>query len=197
MSSFRAQRLEPRLAGRRASVPRSQQMALSARPWSLEAGSGPAAREGGPWARETRQGPHPPRRRFLSSPRARGPSRKRRREASRKGPANAHGNSGPGSPGNMGVLRAGLCPGLTQDVVQLLRSRGIKTGDRVCAPHSWAHRGGHPHRPDTPGRGIAPPSSAPHPSGEARRVGVGTPKPRQAPTVCWAPRQVLWLWQFP
>ncbi|KAF0871243.1 RA51D protein, partial [Crocuta crocuta] len=27
----------------------------------------------------------------------------------------------------MGVLRAGLCPGLTQDTVQLLRSRGIKT----------------------------------------------------------------------
>ncbi|XP_033703088.1 DNA repair protein RAD51 homolog 4 isoform X2 [Tursiops truncatus] len=27
----------------------------------------------------------------------------------------------------MGVLRAGLCPGLTQDMVQLLRSRGIKT----------------------------------------------------------------------
>nr|XP_019588150.1 PREDICTED: DNA repair protein RAD51 homolog 4 isoform X2 [Rhinolophus sinicus] len=27
----------------------------------------------------------------------------------------------------MGVLRAGLCPGLTQDVIQLLRSRGIKT----------------------------------------------------------------------
>ncbi|XP_057392547.1 DNA repair protein RAD51 homolog 4 [Balaenoptera acutorostrata] len=27
----------------------------------------------------------------------------------------------------MGVLRAGLCPGLTQDVVQLLRGRGIKT----------------------------------------------------------------------
>lgn len=36
-------------------------------------------------------------------------------------------------PGNMGVLRAGLCPGLTQDTVQLLRSRGIKTGDRVRA----------------------------------------------------------------
>ncbi|XP_023599160.1 DNA repair protein RAD51 homolog 4 isoform X3 [Myotis lucifugus] len=31
----------------------------------------------------------------------------------------------------MGVLRAGLCPGLTQDMVQLLRSHGIKTGDRV------------------------------------------------------------------
>nr|KAF6416924.1 hypothetical protein HJG59_015249 [Molossus molossus] len=27
----------------------------------------------------------------------------------------------------MGVLRAGLCPGLTQDMVQLLRSHGIKT----------------------------------------------------------------------
>ncbi|XP_022422111.1 DNA repair protein RAD51 homolog 4 isoform X2 [Delphinapterus leucas] len=27
----------------------------------------------------------------------------------------------------MGVLRAGLCPGLTQDMAQLLRSRGIKT----------------------------------------------------------------------
>ncbi|XP_055257054.1 DNA repair protein RAD51 homolog 4 isoform X7 [Moschus berezovskii] len=27
----------------------------------------------------------------------------------------------------MGVLRAGLCPGLTQDMVQLLQSRGIKT----------------------------------------------------------------------
>ncbi|XP_006925018.1 DNA repair protein RAD51 homolog 4 isoform X5 [Pteropus alecto] len=27
----------------------------------------------------------------------------------------------------MGVLRAGLCPGLTEDMVQLLRSRGIKT----------------------------------------------------------------------
>ncbi|KAM9597675.1 DNA repair protein RAD51 homolog 4 [Trichechus inunguis] len=27
----------------------------------------------------------------------------------------------------MGVLRAGLCPGLTQEIVQLLRSRGIKT----------------------------------------------------------------------
>ncbi|XP_068385678.1 DNA repair protein RAD51 homolog 4 isoform X3 [Eschrichtius robustus] len=27
----------------------------------------------------------------------------------------------------MGVLRPGLCPGLTQDMVQLLRSRGIKT----------------------------------------------------------------------
>ncbi|CAI9162628.1 unnamed protein product [Rangifer tarandus platyrhynchus] len=27
----------------------------------------------------------------------------------------------------MGVLRAGLCPGLTQDMVQILRSRGIKT----------------------------------------------------------------------
>ncbi|GAB5580788.1 DNA repair protein RAD51 homolog 2 isoform X1 [Prionailurus iriomotensis] len=27
----------------------------------------------------------------------------------------------------MGVLRAGLCPGLTQDTVQLLKSRGIKT----------------------------------------------------------------------
>ncbi|XP_036306599.1 DNA repair protein RAD51 homolog 4 isoform X2 [Pipistrellus kuhlii] len=27
----------------------------------------------------------------------------------------------------MGVLRAGLCPGLTQDMVQLLRSRGIRT----------------------------------------------------------------------
>uniref|UniRef100_A0A8D2CWD7 RAD51 paralog D n=1 Tax=Sciurus vulgaris TaxID=55149 RepID=A0A8D2CWD7_SCIVU len=27
----------------------------------------------------------------------------------------------------MGVLRAGLCPGLTQEMVQLLRSRGIKT----------------------------------------------------------------------
>ncbi|XP_032313641.1 DNA repair protein RAD51 homolog 4 isoform X1 [Camelus ferus] len=27
----------------------------------------------------------------------------------------------------MGVLRAGLCPGLTQNMVQLLRSRGIKT----------------------------------------------------------------------
>ncbi|XP_045691625.1 DNA repair protein RAD51 homolog 4 isoform X2 [Phyllostomus hastatus] len=33
----------------------------------------------------------------------------------------------PGAPGNMGVLRAGLCPGLTQDMVQLLRSHGIKT----------------------------------------------------------------------
>nr|XP_012644526.1 DNA repair protein RAD51 homolog 4 isoform X1 [Microcebus murinus] len=29
--------------------------------------------------------------------------------------------------GSMGVLRAGLCPGLTQDMVQLLGSRGIKT----------------------------------------------------------------------
>uniref|UniRef100_A0A8D2CW68 RAD51 paralog D n=1 Tax=Sciurus vulgaris TaxID=55149 RepID=A0A8D2CW68_SCIVU len=28
---------------------------------------------------------------------------------------------------DMGVLRAGLCPGLTQEMVQLLRSRGIKT----------------------------------------------------------------------
>ncbi|KAM9211009.1 DNA repair protein RAD51 homolog 4 [Dugong dugon] len=27
----------------------------------------------------------------------------------------------------MGVLRAGLCPGLTQEIVRLLRSRGIKT----------------------------------------------------------------------
>uniref|UniRef100_A0A9L0TRY1 RAD51 paralog D n=1 Tax=Equus caballus TaxID=9796 RepID=A0A9L0TRY1_HORSE len=27
----------------------------------------------------------------------------------------------------MGLLRAGLCPGLTQDVVQLLRGRGIRT----------------------------------------------------------------------
>ncbi|XP_019482420.1 PREDICTED: DNA repair protein RAD51 homolog 4 [Hipposideros armiger] len=27
----------------------------------------------------------------------------------------------------MGMLRAGLCPGLTQDMIQLLRSRGIKT----------------------------------------------------------------------
>uniref|UniRef100_A0A8C0AHH4 DNA repair protein n=1 Tax=Bos mutus grunniens TaxID=30521 RepID=A0A8C0AHH4_BOSMU len=34
----------------------------------------------------------------------------------------------------MGVLRAGLCPGLTQDMVQLLQSRGIKTVvDLVCA----------------------------------------------------------------
>lgn len=35
--------------------------------------------------------------------------------------------------GNMGVLRVGLCPGLTQEMIQLLRSRRIKTGDRVCA----------------------------------------------------------------
>uniref|UniRef100_A0A8C9A1D8 RAD51 paralog D n=1 Tax=Prolemur simus TaxID=1328070 RepID=A0A8C9A1D8_PROSS len=27
----------------------------------------------------------------------------------------------------MGVLRAGLCPGLTQEMIQLLGSRGIKT----------------------------------------------------------------------
>uniref|UniRef100_A0A8C5ZKX1 RAD51 paralog D n=1 Tax=Marmota marmota marmota TaxID=9994 RepID=A0A8C5ZKX1_MARMA len=27
----------------------------------------------------------------------------------------------------MGMLRAGLCPGLTQEMVQLLKSRGIKT----------------------------------------------------------------------
>ncbi|XP_015454845.1 DNA repair protein RAD51 homolog 4 isoform X2 [Pteropus alecto] len=33
----------------------------------------------------------------------------------------------------MGVLRAGLCPGLTEDMVQLLRSRGIKTVDLVSA----------------------------------------------------------------
>ncbi|XP_037023219.2 DNA repair protein RAD51 homolog 4 isoform X2 [Artibeus jamaicensis] len=34
----------------------------------------------------------------------------------------------------MGVLRAGLCPGLTQDMVQLLRSHGIKTvADLVSA----------------------------------------------------------------
>ncbi|XP_020923074.1 DNA repair protein RAD51 homolog 4 isoform X3 [Sus scrofa] len=37
------------------------------------------------------------------------------------------GPAAPGPPGNMGVLRAGLCPGLTQDMVQLLQSRGIKT----------------------------------------------------------------------
>uniref|UniRef100_A0A8I5N2U5 RAD51 paralog D n=1 Tax=Papio anubis TaxID=9555 RepID=A0A8I5N2U5_PAPAN len=29
--------------------------------------------------------------------------------------------------GNMGVLRVGLCPGLTQEMIQLLRSRRIKT----------------------------------------------------------------------
>ncbi|XP_022365611.1 DNA repair protein RAD51 homolog 4 isoform X2 [Enhydra lutris kenyoni] len=33
----------------------------------------------------------------------------------------------PGPPGNMGVLRAGLCPGLTQDTVGQLRTRGIRT----------------------------------------------------------------------
>lgn len=44
------------------------------------------------------------------------------------------GPAAPGPPGNMGVLRAGLCPGLTQDMVQLLQSRGIKTGDRGRAP---------------------------------------------------------------
>uniref|UniRef100_A0A8D1AHK3 RecA family profile 1 domain-containing protein n=1 Tax=Sus scrofa TaxID=9823 RepID=A0A8D1AHK3_PIG len=37
------------------------------------------------------------------------------------------GPAAPGPPGSMGVLRAGLCPGLTQDMVQLLQSRGIKT----------------------------------------------------------------------
>jgi hypothetical protein len=29
----------------------------------------------------------------------------------------------------MGMLRAGLCPGLTEETVQLLRGRKIKTGD--------------------------------------------------------------------
>lgn len=29
----------------------------------------------------------------------------------------------------MGMLRAGLCPGLTEEIVQLLRGRKIKTGD--------------------------------------------------------------------
>ena len=54
-------------------------------------------------------------------------------------------------PGNMGVLRAGLCPGLTQDTVQLLRSRGIKTGDRVrttqlgTAPTRRTREGSSPH----------------------------------------------------
>lgn len=112
------------------------QMALSARPGILEAGSGGAARAGGLWAQETQPGPRLPRRRFLRSPRPRGTSRKGRCEASRKNPADAHGRSVPGSPVNMGMLRAGLCPGLTQDVIQLLRSRGIKTGNRMCAPHS-------------------------------------------------------------
>ncbi|CAO2644543.1 DNA repair protein RAD51 homolog 4, partial [Lemmus lemmus] len=33
----------------------------------------------------------------------------------------------PAFAGNMGVLRAGLCPGLTEEIVQLLRGRRIKT----------------------------------------------------------------------
>ncbi|XP_038184568.1 DNA repair protein RAD51 homolog 4 isoform X1 [Arvicola amphibius] len=33
----------------------------------------------------------------------------------------------------MGVLRAGLCPGLTEEIVQLLKGRRIKTGDLVVA----------------------------------------------------------------
>lgn len=33
----------------------------------------------------------------------------------------------------MGMLRAGLCPGLTEEIVQLLKGRKIKTGDRMGA----------------------------------------------------------------
>uniref|UniRef100_A0A4W2GGG6 DNA repair protein RAD51 homolog 4 n=1 Tax=Bos indicus x Bos taurus TaxID=30522 RepID=A0A4W2GGG6_BOBOX len=93
----------------------------------------------------------------------------------------------------MGVLRAGLCPGLTQDMVQLLQSRGIKTGDRGRAPHT-ATRPAPAHR-----RGPSPPSCAP---GEPGNVDVGEARPWEGRTppyphrVCPAPRRVPRLRQY-
>lgn len=91
---------------------------------------------------------------------------------------------GPGPPGNMGVLRAGPCPGLTPDTVQLLKTRGLRTGDRVCAPPSWARGGGRPLCPGTPARGAIPLPPVPHTILERLgEVGVGPPRP-QEPLMC-------------
>uniref|UniRef100_A0A7N5J8P9 RAD51 paralog D n=2 Tax=Ailuropoda melanoleuca TaxID=9646 RepID=A0A7N5J8P9_AILME len=94
-------------------------MALQASPWLLEGGSAAWIDWRG-WGAETGRGPPPPRRRppLLRKGARLGVGRESRGWTS--GPE-------PGAPGNMGVLRAGLCPGLTQDTVGQLRSRGIKT----------------------------------------------------------------------
>lgn len=42
----------------------------------------------------------------------------------------------PGLAGDMVVLRAGLCPGLTEDMIQLLRANGIRTGNGAAVA-SW------------------------------------------------------------
>uniref|UniRef100_A0A673UZ86 RAD51 paralog D n=1 Tax=Suricata suricatta TaxID=37032 RepID=A0A673UZ86_SURSU len=104
--------------------PRGQQVALQSRPWRLEGGS--AA-----WRELLGCGAWTPRGRPLRAV-TREPSGKRCRQVKGEGPADARGTTSPEpgvtrTSGNMGVLRAGLCPGLTQDTVQLLRSRGIKT----------------------------------------------------------------------
>ncbi|XP_053767178.1 DNA repair protein RAD51 homolog 4 isoform X3 [Desmodus rotundus] len=101
-------------------------MALPARFWSVEAGSGGGAGLAGLGRRGPGVGPHHPRR----LP----PVQKGAPRGVWRGRCGRPRDAGPGSPGNMGVLRAGLCPGLTQDMVQLLRSHGIKTvADLVSA----------------------------------------------------------------
>lgn len=39
----------------------------------------------------------------------------------------------PGGAEDMVVLRAGLCPGLTEEMIQLLRANGIRTGNEAAA----------------------------------------------------------------
>lgn len=91
-----------------------------------------------------------------------------------EGPTDAPRTSGPRAPGNMGVLRAGLCPGLTQDMVQLLKSGGIKTGDRGRAPVRATGLA-----PALPG---GPFPSLLRPRGARKRGGGGEPRPWEGRT---------------
>lgn len=160
--------------------------------WKPEAAARPG--RAGPWAPELSKGPLSLRGRCLPHS---SPVQKRAPGVgwgtTGEGPADASRTSGPRPPGNMGVLRAGLCPGLTQDMVQLLQSRGIKTGDRGRAPHT-ATRPAPAHR-----RGPSPPSCAP---GGPGNVDVGEPRPWEGRTppyphrVCPAPRRVPRLRQY-
>lgn len=147
--------------------PRGQQMALQASPWRPEGGSAAGRRRREP--AEVAPSSPPP-----AAPPDRGATG--REEGARRMPPGQASPSAapPGPPGNMGVLRAGLCPGLTQDTVGQLRTRGIRTGDRVRATQLGPTRTGRvPHRLTR--EGPSPPRSVPHLSGEAGRREEGHP----------------------